>query len=231
MPFSLTARYTPSFLLFPKPPAHMCVLPDLDHFRCNRVYVPYVSKGRRKSDSLWNHNVRKNALEQGYDGPLVSTRGVYQTQRVSDSMLKTRKSSIQHCEGRQRVQTRKLSVKAAYEPSMPTPMSPIELCESPVALFPCDGWCTTTPDGAAHEMAQVISLGSCKDGQISWEDCGKSMTTALVQILSCVFCHSFLVPIYALSTDFHYRRKPESVAERPHAPCEPRAAQVCDKCA
>ncbi|KAF8903597.1 peptidase C14, caspase domain-containing protein [Mucidula mucida] len=162
---------------------HSASLLDLDHFRCNRVYVPYVSKGRRKSDSLWNHNVRKNALEQGYDGPLVSTRGVYQTQRVSDSMLKTRKSSIQHCEGRQRVQTRKLSVKAAYEPSMPTPMSPIELCESPVALFPCDGWCTTTPDGAAHEMAQVISLGSCKDGQISWEDCGKSMTTALVQIL------------------------------------------------
>ncbi|KAF9025000.1 hypothetical protein BDZ89DRAFT_1040794 [Hymenopellis radicata] len=164
--------------------SHSASLLDLDHFRCNRVYVPYVSKGRRRSDSLWAPNIRKNALEQGHDGPFVSTRGVYQTKRVtvSDSMVKIRKSSIQHGEGRQRVQTRKLTVKAAYEPSTAvTPRFPIELCESPIAMFPCDGWCK--PDGSEHEMAQVISLSACKDSQILWEERGNSMTIALVKIL------------------------------------------------
>ncbi|KAF9025008.1 hypothetical protein BDZ89DRAFT_1068647 [Hymenopellis radicata] len=163
---------------------HSASLLDLDHFRCNRVYVPYVSKGQRRSLSLWNHNVRKNALEQGYDGPTVSTRGVYQTKRVtiSDSMVKTRKSSVQHCEGRRRVQTRKLTVKTAYEPSTAaTPRFPMELCESPIAMFPCDGSCK--PDGSEHEMAQVISLSACKDSQILWEERGNSMTIALVKIL------------------------------------------------
>ncbi|KAF9025002.1 hypothetical protein BDZ89DRAFT_1135702 [Hymenopellis radicata] len=160
---------------------HSASLLNLDHFRCNRVYVPYVSKGEHCDQSLWTPNVRKNALEQGYDGPFVSTRGIYQTKRVtvSDSMVKTRKSSVQHCEGRQRVQTCKLTVKTAYErePSMvATPISSIELCESPITLFhfPCDGWCK--PDGSEHEMAQVISLGSCTHSHIFW-------TSALVKIL------------------------------------------------
>ncbi|KAJ7438720.1 caspase domain-containing protein [Mycena galericulata] len=41
---------------------HSASLLDLAHFRCNRVYVPWVSKGRRRSDELWNSNVRRYAL-------------------------------------------------------------------------------------------------------------------------------------------------------------------------
>lgn len=31
-------------------------LADLKHFRCNRVYVPWLNKGNRRTNSLWNLN-------------------------------------------------------------------------------------------------------------------------------------------------------------------------------
>ncbi|KAJ7054088.1 peptidase C14, caspase domain-containing protein, partial [Mycena amicta] len=33
---------------------HSASLLDLAHFRCNRIYVPWISKGRRRSDEIWN---------------------------------------------------------------------------------------------------------------------------------------------------------------------------------
>ncbi|KAK7055676.1 mitochondrial chaperone BCS1 [Favolaschia claudopus] len=41
---------------------HSASLLDLAHFRCNRVYVPWLSKGRRRSDERWNSVVRRHAL-------------------------------------------------------------------------------------------------------------------------------------------------------------------------
>ncbi|KAJ7881140.1 caspase domain-containing protein [Mycena olivaceomarginata] len=41
---------------------HSASLLDLAHFRCNRVYVPWLSKGRRRSDERWNAVVRQLAL-------------------------------------------------------------------------------------------------------------------------------------------------------------------------
>ncbi|KAF7313830.1 Mitochondrial chaperone BCS1 [Mycena chlorophos] len=41
---------------------HSASLLDLEHFRCNRAYVPWISKGKRKSDEMWNAIVRKHAL-------------------------------------------------------------------------------------------------------------------------------------------------------------------------
>ncbi|KAH8834180.1 caspase domain-containing protein, partial [Flagelloscypha sp. PMI_526] len=35
-------------------PTELRTILDLEHHRCNRVYVPWMSKGRRKSDSMWN---------------------------------------------------------------------------------------------------------------------------------------------------------------------------------
>ncbi|KAJ7683771.1 caspase domain-containing protein [Mycena rosella] len=41
---------------------HSASLLDLAHFRCNRVYVPWVNKGRRRSDERWNAVVRRHAM-------------------------------------------------------------------------------------------------------------------------------------------------------------------------
>ncbi|KAJ7671183.1 caspase domain-containing protein [Mycena rosella] len=65
-------------------------------------------------------------------------------------------------------------------------------CESPVAMFECTGWCRDgdksgrgdAEPSAGGIRADVVSLSSCKDSQTTWEDDeGKSMTSALVQIL------------------------------------------------
>ncbi|KAJ7213174.1 caspase domain-containing protein [Mycena pura] len=74
-------------------------------------------------------------------------------------------------------------------------------CDSPVAQFPCTGWCRERVgrgygygnDCAAAVVAEeveedrvkadVISLASCKDSQQAWEADGKSMTSSLVDML------------------------------------------------
>ncbi|KAJ8079529.1 hypothetical protein PM082_011116 [Marasmius tenuissimus] len=66
---------------------HSASLLDLKHFRCNRVYVPWMSKGRRKSDSIWRANVRRDAA-------LVNFRTIHQTSRMDNNTVKTRKTSI-----------------------------------------------------------------------------------------------------------------------------------------
>ncbi|KAJ6611871.1 caspase domain-containing protein [Mycena sp. CBHHK59/15] len=59
-------------------------------------------------------------------------------------------------------------------------------CESPEPVWVCQGWACHEP-GHGHkvvEEAEVISLASCKDYQLSWEDeNGGSMTRELVKIL------------------------------------------------
>ncbi|KAJ6526925.1 caspase domain-containing protein [Mycena vulgaris] len=68
-------------------------------------------------------------------------------------------------------------------------------CDSPIAMFECTGWCHNDDKFAAAERgkaepssdgikADVLSLASCKDSQLSWEDEeGRSMTSALIDIL------------------------------------------------
>lgn len=41
---------------------HSASLLDLPHFRCNRVVVPWINKGRRRSDSIRNRKARDNAM-------------------------------------------------------------------------------------------------------------------------------------------------------------------------
>ncbi|KAF9269911.1 hypothetical protein L218DRAFT_1071422 [Marasmius fiardii PR-910] len=68
---------------------HSASLLDLKHFRCNRVYAPWMSKGRRRSNSMWYANVRKNAA-------WVNTRTIHQTTRMSNNIVKTRRTSLDH---------------------------------------------------------------------------------------------------------------------------------------
>ncbi|KAF5338171.1 hypothetical protein D9758_014725 [Tetrapyrgos nigripes] len=65
---------------------HSQSLLDLEHFRCNRVYVPWISKGRRKSDSMWNDVQRKQAI--------LRTRTIHQTKRLTEGKVKSRRTSV-----------------------------------------------------------------------------------------------------------------------------------------
>ncbi|KAJ7710533.1 caspase domain-containing protein [Mycena rosella] len=70
--------------------------------------------------------------------------------------------------------------------------STMVFCESPEAAY-CHGWCRATDDNGllpgakdpGRQLADVISLGSCKDSELSWEnEDGMSMTRALIHVLS-----------------------------------------------
>ncbi|KAF5364967.1 hypothetical protein D9758_008155 [Tetrapyrgos nigripes] len=65
---------------------HSQSLLDLEHFRSNRVYVPWISKGRRKSDSMWNDVQRKQAI--------LRTRTIHQTKRLTEGKVKSRRTSV-----------------------------------------------------------------------------------------------------------------------------------------
>jgi hypothetical protein len=68
-------------------------------------------------------------------------------------------------------------------------------CESPVAMFECDGWCRDRErDGERNDTdavkpdvvrADVVSLASCMDPQLAWETDGVSMTSVGDSSLSC----------------------------------------------
>ncbi|KAK0432558.1 caspase domain-containing protein [Armillaria borealis] len=166
---------------------HSASLLDLDHFRYNRVYVPWISKGRRRSDFIWNRNgtnldinlearalitgrtVRRQAMA------LSSVRSVYQTKRVSKKVVKSKKTSIE------RIADSNGDVHMKDDRWLDdTELPPIPRCDSPIALWPCDGFCKPSD----MELPHAISLGSCKDDQLTWEDSeGASMAQALIVIL------------------------------------------------
>ncbi|KAJ7581245.1 peptidase C14, caspase domain-containing protein [Mycena floridula] len=156
---------------------------DLKHYRCNRVYVPWISKGRRRTNSLWNKNVRRLGLDNA-DAHVVTTRRVYQTKRVTLSSVVSKQNSIDQVltATNERVllrpKARSLSLKSTFVDR--DILLDVQRCESPVAQF-CGGFC---PPETRGKDADVISLASCKDSQSAWEIGGKdSMTQMLVEIL------------------------------------------------
>ncbi|PBK69283.1 hypothetical protein ARMSODRAFT_1018716 [Armillaria solidipes] len=167
---------------------HSASLLDLDHFRCNRVYVLWISKGRCRSDFIWNRNgtnldinlevralitgrtVRRQAMA------LSSVRSVYQMKRVSKKVVKSKKTSIE------RIADSNGDVHMKDDRWLDdTELSPILRCDSPIAIWPCDGFCKPSD----VELPHAISLGSCKDDQLTGEDSeGASMAQVLIDILS-----------------------------------------------
>jgi len=170
---------------------HSCSLLDLEHFRCNRVYVPWRNKGRRKTDFPRNIIMRHNARID------VSLRAVTQAKRLSCSAISWKQTSIDQVltpsAGAFNFTPIKTQLKRSLSISTDTQKelwygsvpSPIYRCRSPSSLY-CTGRCRETP-GSADRLqvtADVFSLSSSKDCQRSWEDAqGSSMTQVLIKVL------------------------------------------------
>jgi len=175
---------------------HSCSLLDLEHFRCNRVYVPWLNKGRRKTDFARNIMMRHNARID------VSLRSVTQARRLSRSAITWKRTSID-----QVLSSPVSSSPATFDRGNMSPirtkskkslsiitdnmekeswygsnMSPINRCGSPESMY-CTGRCRDNPSEEGPS-ADIISLSSSKDSQRSWEDPqGSSMTQALIKVL------------------------------------------------
>ncbi|KIY68181.1 hypothetical protein CYLTODRAFT_489998 [Cylindrobasidium torrendii FP15055 ss-10] len=101
---------------------HSASLLDLDHFRCNRVYVPWLSKGRRRSDSIWNRIVRRNAM----DSPTEESGAVAMDQTSETSahsapsqmraMQKQRQERYRQARGRSKQKLMTLGLPYQYAP-------------------------------------------------------------------------------------------------------------------
>ncbi|KAJ7189908.1 caspase domain-containing protein [Mycena pura] len=179
---------------------HSASLLDLEHLRCNRVFVPWLSKSKRKSDEMRNRMVRRLAI------PILSPSSTRTSQAAS-----ARSSPIQ-------LRLRRTCVDAAYSPTLSprcrwytgtsgsdtatlidsagTPCTTAgTACDSPEAAY-CQGWCgrskddklfsgTQAQNSPEREFADVISLAACKDSEVSWENAeGISMTWALIHVLT-----------------------------------------------
>ncbi|TFK39197.1 caspase domain-containing protein [Crucibulum laeve] len=169
---------------------HSASLLDLDHFRCNRVFVPWISKGQRRTKTKWLQTSRKPAADVS-----LSVRRVYQTKRFSPVSVSWRQTSIDQMLNSpsdyrrmsisSRSKKKSLSVITNVDDcglSNAMSFSPTRQCDSPVAMF-CTGWCDHSPVGFGGQ-ADVIALSASKDDQQSWEDInGDSMTQALIRVL------------------------------------------------
>ncbi|KAJ6497957.1 caspase domain-containing protein [Mycena vitilis] len=206
---------------------HSGSLLDLKHYRCNRVPVPWVWRGRRSSEPIRNAVVRRGArfitLSQTI-GPhdaqtprrcsVVSVRCDFLAPPASlrSSTGMSAKSSTAPLRTASAQARRKLSVvipssfagndadtvkdkenlieRAAAKLRWIFPEKERH-CDSPVARFPCSGWCRdidkrvhVEDDEAADEVrADVISLASCKDSQKAYDEGGISLTSSLVDLL------------------------------------------------
>jgi len=171
---------------------HSGSLLDLEHVRCNQVYVPWISKGKRRTDSKLNGNVRRLAFGElvmhefspppAAIAPEISSRLVCQNKRISTSNVRSQKTSIEKFlySSTPNIRTKSLTIKSDLEKWYDWPSSPPPQCSSPDPLWPCTGYCTAT----SPKEANVISLAACKDDQLSWEDGeGSSMTKALIKVL------------------------------------------------
>ncbi|KAF8156107.1 caspase domain-containing protein [Crassisporium funariophilum] len=135
---------------------------DLLHIRCNRVYVPWTSKGRRKTDTLRNGQRRHNAR---ISAPI---RTVTQAMRITNNAIKWKRKSIDQILSsinspgfelpQFSVSKTQKSLSISTEGMwIGTSVSPINRCNSPVITV-CDGWCrekdrsTETDNGPAADV-------------------------------------------------------------------------------
>ncbi|KAJ6532726.1 caspase domain-containing protein [Mycena vulgaris] len=178
---------------------------DLNHYRCNRVFVPWISRGRRSSEDKWQDVVRRDALLSRISPFANRDQALLPANPLSED--------IRHGQGpgepfpplpsvRRRTVLPRLSAFSKLRPRMT--LRPLDTfaaalawilpeedqrCDSPVERFMCNGWCRDhrpQDAGADGVKADVISLVSCWGSQVWWENRtpdGTFMTSALVDIL------------------------------------------------
>ncbi|KAJ7618651.1 caspase domain-containing protein [Roridomyces roridus] len=147
---------------------HSASLLDLAHFRCNRVYVPWISKGRRRSDERWNANVRRLALpllplSPQSTSPVVTRSNTMLTTSTSPvtTGAPTASSPFALTASQQAKSTKRATKRATREmrqlaqllsgpfplpeSSVPATSSPLSSIPPPSATSPTDGLVPTRP--------------------------------------------------------------------------------------
>lgn len=160
---------------------HSGTLLDLPHYHCNSIYVPWQSKGERRTNTMQNINVRRQATDFSHPGIVLPPSTFETAINTIEGQSPTAKLHIdtQLGQGGQREMS-------LYSPrGRPRARREQKLfgsptrCSSPEARFACDGWCKYSEESHPN----VLSLSACSDLQRAWEGPKGSLTTVLCNYL------------------------------------------------
>jgi hypothetical protein len=184
---------------------HSGTMLDLPHYHCNNIYVPWLSKGNRRTKTLQNKTVRGHAFG------LISRPGSGSQQSSSIASLMgsqhglsdTRPGSLLRLNTNVGValsaNQREPSVEADARGNMSV-LSPARTFMSPISRVRCDGWCSyddLTP------RATVVSLSACADLQRAWEGPRGSLTVVLCEFLKKQPSPSYGTLMYHVNFQLH----------------------------
>ncbi|KAN0130443.1 Caspase domain containing protein [Lactarius tabidus] len=163
---------------------HSGTLLDLPHYHCNSVYVPWKSKGTRRTLATQNNNVQATYFTTPPDQPLPWITGVINLQELGDRSPRP-PSGVDDGTGEGRlVNQRQLPLARQSPGTRRTPeysfflSQPQSVGES---LFTCSGWC----DHDDNPSLTVLSLSASafSDLQRAWEGPNGSLTTVVCNYL------------------------------------------------
>jgi len=166
---------------------HSGTLLDLPHYHCNNVWVPWQSKGTRRTLTMQNNNVRRQATyftnSTSPGQPLPSIVGIMDLQEPSDrSARPPLRADDGTSEGRSVEQRESSPVPQSRGTRRPQERSQFlsqPRSASPESIFACNGWC----DLDDNPYPTVISLSACSDLQRAWEGPNGSLTTVVCNYL------------------------------------------------
>ncbi|KAF8200903.1 caspase domain-containing protein [Pholiota molesta] len=163
---------------------HSCSLLDLKHHRCNRVYVPWISKGKRRTKTRFYETVRKDAMWPSSMQLRELTRNLSADDVHLPSMQSVFESSTLPTTPAPRKTLKILTTN--IDDAAPVFMaSPVQEYASPKDLF-CDGFkCHQSSSMDERQRhADIVCLSSSEDSQKTWEDAkGASMSQILIELL------------------------------------------------
>ncbi|KAI9438830.1 hypothetical protein H4582DRAFT_2146753 [Lactarius indigo] len=148
---------------------------NLPHSHCNNLYVPWLSKGARLRGYAMGFSHFPDLASLSSAGTVAGggDRRLTHLPPLSGTPLRIDTRLGGSVDDGQTIQ----SAMSFGEPEAYL-ASPV-LCDSPVPLFECDGWCQY--DTFTHP--KVLSLSPCSDSQRAWEGPNGSLTTVLCNYL------------------------------------------------
>jgi hypothetical protein len=154
---------------------------DLPHYYCNNVYVPWISKGDRRTKTLQNKIVRGQALD------FVSLPSSASRQPTSITGVM---SQCQRCNTRSGsllwINAEVTGVLSVNQREMPVEAGPhgTSVLSQPRSESPVSGMCNGCCEYDPVPRATVVSLSACADLQRAWEGPRGSLTAVLCEFLS-----------------------------------------------
>ncbi|KAI0246844.1 caspase domain-containing protein [Lactifluus subvellereus] len=163
--------------------SHSGTLLDLPHHHCNSVYVPWQSKGKRRTMTMQNINVRRQALDftNSISQVLRSIETAVSTQPADSPSYQTPRAGTQ-IGGSLPTDPSELSSESqsrgTARPRERWLFPPQARRASPERRLVCDGWCKYNE--VPHPN---VSISACSDLQSAWEGPHGSLTTVLCNYL------------------------------------------------